>query len=194
VPGVNMPWRAGYFIHPGVAFDPVNLQRTARGEVYLHYSEGIHPALGEKLGHINKELVEIAEQYGVIAEDFPAKLERQFGLTRQPETFYETMQRTRDIYKSTSYPTTEKLMASRYPQEDVPGLFTINRLAARAGREFPYHARYETEIRATLRELGMSEHELQHNLGGYLPHIDAIEGRVPEMTQLLNEPHVRPNA
>ena len=40
----------------------------------------------------------------------------------------------------------------------------------------------------------MSPEELQHNLGGYLPLIDAIEGGIPEITQLLNEPHVRPNA
>ena len=194
VPGVAMPWRAGYFIHPGVAFDPVNLQRTANGEVYLHYVDGVHPALGEKLGRIDQERVDMAAQYGVTAENFPQKLDRQFGLTLQDESFYQTMQRTRDIYKSTSYPSLEKLMGSRYPQEDVPGLFTINRLGERTGRTFPWHAQYESEIRTTLRELGMSEYELQHNLGGYLPLIDAIEGGVPEITQLLNEPHVRPNA
>jgi hypothetical protein len=194
VPGVAMPWRAGYFIHPGVAFDPINLQRTANGEVYLHYVDGVHPALGEKLGRIDQERVEMAAQYGVTAENFPQKLDRQFGLTLQDESFYQTMQRTRDIYKSTSYPSIEKLMGSRYPQEDVPGLFTINRLGERTGQSFPWHAQYESEIRATLRQLGMTEHELQHNLGGYLPLIDAIEGGVPEITQLLNEPHVRPNA
>jgi hypothetical protein len=193
VPGVAMPWRAGYFIHPGVAFDPINLQRTANGEVYLHYVDGVHPALGEKLGRIDQERVEMAAQFGVQAENFPQKLDRQFGLTLQDESFYETMQRTRDIYKSTSYPSIEKLMGSRYPQEDVPGLFTINRLGERTGQRFPYHAQYEQEIRATLRDLGMSEYELQHNLGGYLPLIDAIEGGVPEITQLLNEPHVRPS-
>jgi hypothetical protein len=193
VPGVAMPWRAGYFIHPGVAFDPINLQRTANGEVYLHYVDGVHPALGEKLGRIDQERVEMAAKYGVEAENFPQKLERQFGLTRQDESFYETMQRTRDIYKSTSYPSIEKLMGSRYPQEDVPGLFTINRLGARSGEDFPYHAQYEFEIRETLARLGMSEQELGQNLGGYLPYIDAIEGGVPEMTHLLNEPHVRPN-
>lgn len=195
VPGIEMPWRAGYFIHPGVAFDPVNLQLTRDGVVYLHYAEGVHPALGDKLARIDQERVDIAERYGVRSETFPEKLERQFGLTRQDEPFHVTMARTGEekIYTSTSYPTLDKLMASRYPQEDVPGLFTINWLAERSGGRLPAHIAYETDLRQTLRNLGMSEHELQHELGGYLPMLDAIEGGIPEITQLLNEPHVRPN-
>lgn len=196
VPGIEMPWRAGYFIHPGVAFDPVNLQLTRDGVVYLHYAEGVHPALGDKLARIDQERVDVAARYGVRSETFPEKLERQFGLTRQDEPFHVTMARTGEekIYTSTSYPTLEKLMGSRYPQEDVPGLFTINWLAERSGGRLPAHVAYEADLRQTLRDLGMSERDLQHELGGYLPMLDAIEGGIPEITQLLNEPHVRPNS
>ncbi len=195
VPGIEMPWRAGYFIHPGPAFDPVNLQKTARGEQYLHYSEGVHPELGERLQRIDQERVELAAAYGVRGETFPEKLERQFGLERRPEeTFYETMQRTRDIYKSKSYPSLGTLLKSRYPQEDVPGLFTINWFARRANVDLPEHGAFEAHIRSTLQELGMPAWEIENNLGGYLPILHATEGGVPEITQLLDAPHIRPEA
>jgi opine dehydrogenase len=201
VPGIEMPWRAGYFIHPGVAFDRVNLAKTDAGVVYYHYAQGVHPELGVKLGAIDRERVDLAARYGVEADTFPQKLERQFGLELRDEPFHVTMARTgpkemggEGIYLSKSYGSLEKLMDSRYPTEDVPGLFTINWLAERSGGRTPAHIAYETEIRQTLRELGMSEHQMRNELGAYLPYLDAIEGGIPEITQLLNEPHVRPNA
>jgi opine dehydrogenase len=201
VPGIEMPWRAGYFIHPGVAFDAVNLAKTDAGVVYYHYAQGVHPELGVKLAAIDGERVALAARYGVEADTFPQKLERQFGLELRDEPFHVTMARTgpkelggENIYLSKSYGSLEKLMDSRYPTEDVPGLFTINWLAERSGGRTAAHIAYETEIRQTLRELGMSEHQMRNELGAYLPYLDAIEGGIPEITQLLNEPHVRPNA
>jgi hypothetical protein len=201
VPGIEMPWRAGYFIHPGVAFDSVNLAKTDAGQIYYHYAQGVHEDLGVKLSSIDRERVEIAARYGVEAHTFPEKLQRQFGLELRDEPFHVTMARTgpksmggEDIYLSKSHDSIRELMDSRYPTEDVPGLFTINWLAERSGGRTSAHAAYETEIRQTLRELGMSEHQMQHELGAYLPYLDAIEGGIPEITQLLNEPHVRPNA
>ena len=201
VPGVDMPFRAGYFIHPGVAFDRVNLAKTEAGVVYYHYAEGVQPKLGEKLAAIDHERVEIAERYGAHADTFPQKLQRQFGLELRDEPFHVTMARTgprelggEGIYLSKSYGSIEKLMDSRYPTEDVPGLFTINWLAERSGGRTPAHIAYENEIRQTLRDYGMSEHQMRNELGAYLPYLDAIEGGIPEIKQLLNEPHVRPNA
>ncbi len=192
VPGVAMPWRAGYFIHPGVAFDAVNLAKTQAGQKYLHYAEGVHPELGDKLFAINLEEVALARTYGVNAETFPQKLERQFGLPLQDEPFHVTMGRTRDIYKSTSYGSIEDLMKSRYPQEDAAAVPTMLWLGERAGAPMPVHSAYFNELVTTFRQLGMSEHELTHHLQGYVPILNSIEGGVPEITQLLNEPHVRP--
>lgn len=201
VPGVEMPFRAGYFIHPGVAFDPVNLAKTANGDVYYHYAQGVHEQLGVKLAAIDRERVDIAARFGAHADTFPEKLQRQFGLELRDEPFHVTMARTgpksmggKDIYLSKSYDSIEALMGSRYPTEDVPGLFTINWLAERSGGRTPAHIAYETEIRQTLRDLGMSERQMRDELGAYLPMLDAIEGGIPEITRLLNEPHVRPNA
>lgn len=201
VPGIDMPFRAGYFIHPGVAFDRVNLAKTARGEVYYHYAQGVHPELGVKLGTIDRERVEIAARYGVEADTFPQKLYRQFGLELRDEPFHVTMARTgpkelggEGIYLSESYKNMKKLMDSRYPTEDVPGLFTINWLAERSGGRTLAHIEYEREIRQTLHELGISEPRMRNELGAYLPYLDAIEGGIPEITRLLNEPHVRPYA
>jgi hypothetical protein len=196
VPGVAMPWRAGYFIHPGVAFDPINLAKTKAGVQYLHYAEGVHPELGEQLSAIDREGVELAARYGVHSDTFPEKLQRQFGLELRDEPFHVTMARTyegeKKIYRSKSLASKEELMTSRYPQEDIPGLFTINWLAERSGGRLPAHIAFEGQLRQTLLDEGMSEYELTHELGGYLPHLDAIEGGIPEITQLLNEPHVRP--
>jgi opine dehydrogenase len=199
VPGVEMPFRAGYFIHPGVAFDRVNLAKTDAGVIYYHYAEGVHPALGEKLAAIDHERVEIAARYGAHADTFPEKLQRQFGLELRDEPFHVTMARTgprelggENIYLSKSYGSRQKLTDSRYPTEDVPGLFTINWLAERSGGQLPAHMAYEAELRQLLPELGMSEQQLRNELGAYLPMLDAIPGGIREITQLLNEPHVRP--
>jgi opine dehydrogenase len=193
VPGSEMPWRFGYAIHPAVAFDPVNVAKTRAGQVYLHYVEGVHPALGERLGRLDAERVDLAAAYGAESETFPQKLERQFNLTwNRDESFYDTMQRSASFYKSTSYPTVEKLMGSRYPQEDVPGLFTMNWYARKAGLYLPEHALYESDIRGMLGELGMTDEHMAQHLEGYMPTMNRIEGGVPEIIQLLNEPHIRP--
>jgi opine dehydrogenase len=186
-----------------VAFDPVNLARTDAGEVYYHYNGGVHPALGEVLGQLDEERVQLAAAFGVRSETFPEKLQRQFKLPRQDESFYMTMQRTkyspdvpgsRNLYMSTSYRSIEALMNSRYPTEDVPGLFTMNWFARRAGLDLPGHAEYESFIRARLSELGMSDETMHNQLEAYLPHLARIDGGVPEITDLLNAPHVRPQA
>jgi len=202
VPGIDMPWRAGYYIHPGVAFDPVNLAKTQRGEVYLHYAQGVHPELGRMLERIDAEMVQIADRFGVHAHHFKEKLFRQFGLAIQDEPFDVTMARTgpkemggEGIYLSESYPTIEKLMNSRYPTEDVPGLFTINWFAELSGGRLPAHIAYEAQIRQTLRDLGMPESQMRNELGAYLPYLDAMGDMPPaDLIQLLNEPHMRPDA
>lgn len=202
VPGANVLFKAGYILHPGVALDPLNLELTQRGIQYLHYSEGVYPALGEKLATLDGERLQLADAFGVQAETFPQKLERQFGLTWNPgESFYETMQRTgragetgegsEPVYSSKSYPSVPELLKNRYAQEDTPAVFTMNFLAERAGVSLPAHAQYESDLREQLSRLGMPEAEVHTKLEGYLPYLDQIQGGVPEITQLLNAPHVR---
>ena len=201
IPGSAMPFKFGYAIHPRVAFDLRNLHMTVNGQTYYHYNEGVHPALGEVLGQLDHERVQLADAYGVQAETFPQKLNRQFGLPLIPgESFYGTMQRTvrtddpdsRQIYVSRSYGSVDALLHSRYPQEDVPGLFTMNWFANRAGLVLPAHAEYESYVRERLSELGMPDEEVHNNLEGYLPALQQIQGGIPEIKGLLDTPHDRP--
>ncbi|WP_129646206.1 NAD/NADP octopine/nopaline dehydrogenase family protein [Peristeroidobacter agariperforans] len=208
VDGVAMPWRFGHAIHPGVAFHPVNLARTARGEVYLHYVQGVTREIGEQLAILDQEKMQLAATYGAPPESFPMKLHRQFGLELIPdESFYDTMQRTieqahipysKKIYTSKSYPSIEDLMNSRYPQEDVPGVFTMNWYAERAGLYLPGHVQFEAALRSTLNQLsldlGRSPEALTYQIDGYLPILNEIPGGVQEIAQLLNTPHIRRSA
>ena len=200
IPGSAMPFKFGYVIHPRVAFDLRNLRMTVNGRTYLHYNEGVYPALGEVLGQLDEERVQLAAAFGVRAEYFPEKLHRQFDLPLIPgESFHGTMLRTlktddpnsRQIYVSTSHGSIPDLLGSRYPQEDVPGLFTMNWLASRAGLVLPGHAEYESYIRDILGLLRMPDEEVQNKLGGYLPLLDQIPGGVPEIKALLDTPHDR---
>ncbi|MEU2855254.1 NAD/NADP octopine/nopaline dehydrogenase family protein [Streptomyces syringium] len=118
----------GYYIHTAVALDPSNVVRTARGERYLHYSEGIDPTLGEQLNAMDTERVALAASYGVESETFPQILQRQYG--HQPQSnFYATMAATRDLYRSLSPSDVECLRLSRTLREDIPALFTMLELA-----------------------------------------------------------------
>ena len=205
VDAVAMPWRFGHAVHPGVAFHPANLQKTFAGEQYLHYSQGVNIEVAELLTTLDQEKLLLADAYRTTAETFPMKLNRQFGLKLIPgESMFDTMQRTieqahipdsKKIYTSKSYPSIEALMNSRYPLEDVPGVFTMNWYAKRAGIELPGHAQYEASLRATLRELceylGRDPDAFAQKTDGYIPILNQIPGGVPEITQLLNVPHIR---
>ncbi|WP_327328149.1 NAD/NADP octopine/nopaline dehydrogenase family protein [Streptomyces sp. NBC_01210] len=118
----------GYYIHTAVALDPGNVVRTARGERYLHYSEGIDPTLGEQLNAMDTERVALAAAYGVESETFPQILHRQYRHRPRP-TFYATMAATRDLYRSLSPSDIDSLRTSRTLREDIPALFTILELA-----------------------------------------------------------------
>ncbi|MFJ8928013.1 NAD/NADP octopine/nopaline dehydrogenase family protein [Streptomyces sp. NPDC102364] len=118
----------GYYIHTAVALDPSNVVRTARGQRYLHYSEGIDSTLSEQLDAMDVERVELAAAYGVETQTFPQILRRQYG--HQPRsTFYATMAATRDLYRSLSPPDVDGLRRSRTLREDIPALFTMLELA-----------------------------------------------------------------
>ncbi|MER6452723.1 NAD/NADP octopine/nopaline dehydrogenase family protein [Streptomyces sp900105245] len=118
----------GYYIHTAVALDPGNVVRTARGERYLHYSEGIDPTLGGQLDAMDSERVALAASYGVESETFPQILQRQYG-HRPRSTFHATMAATRDLYRSLSPADINDLRLSRSLREDIPALFTMLELA-----------------------------------------------------------------
>jgi hypothetical protein len=73
----------------------------------------------------------------------------------------------------------------------VPGLFTMNWLANRAGLILPGHVEYESYIRERLSELSMSDDDMHNKLEAYLPHMNQIPGGVPEITNLLDAPFDR---
>src|ERR1019366_9202621 len=118
----------GHYIHTAVALDPSNVARTARGERYLHYSEGIHPTLAEQLDSMDQERVRLAAAFGVASETFPEILQRQYGHA-PGETFYLTMASTTSLYRSTSPSGIPELREARTLREDIPALFTILGLA-----------------------------------------------------------------
>ncbi|MGW7046864.1 NAD/NADP octopine/nopaline dehydrogenase family protein [Streptomyces avermitilis] len=174
----------GYIIHLGVALDPANVDRTRRGVTYTHYIEGISPALAERLELLDGERVRLAQTFSAQAQEFPAVLQRQYGLAPQ-DSFYDMMQSCRGIYRSRSSGSIGALRASRVLLEDVPAFHTIRWLAATAGVAMPHTQAYFDDVLAQLRNIG-AESPLYTR---YRPHLDLIDGGVEGVRHLLNQPH-----
>lgn len=202
VPGSAMPWRAGFFIHPGVALWPENMARTARGEKYLHYAEGVRDAKhGELLQELDDVKVRLGRAYGANPQTFAEKLNTQFDLPLVPgEPFHLTMARTverpgdplsRKVYTSQSPKDMDALFASRYIDEDLASVRTLLWYAERAGLREPALERYFQTSMQTLLDAGMSPREMNSKLFAYEPYLNQIPGGVPEIVSLLDQPHAR---
>ncbi|AOR73209.1 hypothetical protein BBJ41_37385 [Burkholderia stabilis] len=144
----------GYIIHLGVALDDKNLERTRRGDRYLHYSEGVHAENSEKLEELDKERVALASHYGANTRLFTDMLEEQYGLPRKP-TFLETIQETKSIYRSRSAESLIDLKEGRVLQEDIPALLTIDWLTERAGIDLPATRAHTREVVRKVESLGL---------------------------------------
>jgi len=202
VPGSAMPWRAGFFIHPGVALWPENLARTMRGEQYFHYAEGVRsPEHGAFLQRLDEIKVELGRAYGANPQTFPEKLHTQFELPLiEGEPFHLTMARTmqrdgdplsKKVYTSKSPKNLEALFNSRYIDEDLQSVRTMLWYAERAGLRFPELESYFQDSRQTLINVGMSQSTLDRMLFAYEPYLNRIPGGAPEIKHLLDHPHVR---
>lgn len=145
----------GYYIHAAVALDPSNVVRTARGERYLHYSEGIDPTLAEQLDAMDTERVALAASYGVPSETFPQILRRQYG--HEPRSdFYATMAATRDLYRSLSPSDVDDLRLSRTLREDIPALFTMLELARVQDVPMPVTGAFADALPYLLDRIGLA--------------------------------------
>jgi len=183
-PGIGLLFDPlGYIIHAGVAFAPKNLERTRRGVQYLHYIDGISQELAEQLDSLDRERVALAARYGASTSRFPEILERQYGIPAR-DSFFDMMQSCRGIYQSLSAPSIEDLCASRYVQEDIPALTTVAWLAERAGMDLRETLSFATNIRITLRDLGVDERAVR----GYRPSLNEIQGGVAELRDLVTQP------
>ncbi|MBU0917769.1 MAG: NAD/NADP octopine/nopaline dehydrogenase family protein [Gammaproteobacteria bacterium] len=172
----------GYIIHVGVAFYEKNLERTGRGEVYTHYTDGIDMVIAEKLEKLDIERVAIARAFGIQVDTFPQTISRQYNKPILPN-FYDMMQSCRDIYKSKSASSMDGLVSSRYVSEDIPPLFTMLRLADIAGYEAPATRSYLIEVRGKMKKLGIEESTLRTYIDGF-PEV----GDKAALLDLLNKP------
>ncbi|MEU2110108.1 NAD/NADP octopine/nopaline dehydrogenase family protein [Streptomyces sp. NPDC019507] len=162
----------GYYIHTAVALDPGNVVRTARGERYLHYSEGIDPTLGEQLDAMDTERVALAASYGVESETFPQILKRQYG--HQPRSsFHDTMTATRDLYRSLSPMDIDDLRLSRSLREDIPALFTMLELARVQNLPMPVTSAFAGALPYLLDRIGLALTDIDR----YPPPPPGVDGK-----------------
>ncbi|MFD4432632.1 NAD/NADP octopine/nopaline dehydrogenase family protein [Nocardia sp. NPDC058497] len=146
----------GYYIHTAVTLDPSNVVRTARGERYLHYSEGIDPTLAQQLDAMDVERVGLALSYGVHAETFPQILQRQYG--HEPRSdFFSTMAATRTLYRSLSPVDVRSLRLSRNLREDIPALFTMLAFAGAQGFGMPTTEAFAAALPYLLGRVGLTD-------------------------------------
>jgi opine dehydrogenase len=150
----------GYYIHSAVTLDPSNVVRTARGETYLHYSEGIEPTLAAQLDLMDRERVVLADAYGVAAETFPQILHRQYGHKPRAD-FYQTMAETGYLYRSRSPDCLHALRAGRTLREDIPALFTILGLAAAERISVPVTNSFAAALPYLLGRVGLKLQDIE---------------------------------
>lgn len=170
----------GYIIHLGVALDDKNLERTAKGQQYLHYCEGVHAGNAERLGELDKERVVLASQYGAQTRLFTTMLEEQYGLHVR-QSFLETMQDTKSIYRSRSAESMTDLKGGRVLQEDIPALLTIDWLTQKAGLELPATRSHTDDIVGKIRAIGLDI----ETFNGYRRQLEQLDLSKAQVIELL---------
>ncbi|AYQ90644.1 NAD/NADP octopine/nopaline dehydrogenase family protein [Burkholderia gladioli] len=170
----------GYIIHLGVALDDRNLEKTEQGLQYLHYGEGVHAGNAQRLGELDQERVALAGQYGARTRLFTSMLEEQYGLKAR-QSFLETMQDTKSIYRSRSAESIVDLKEGRVLQEDIPALLTIEWLASKADIDLPATRRHAADIVRKVRALNLDI----ESFSGYRHQLDRLDFSKRELVELL---------
>ncbi|MFM0047363.1 NAD/NADP octopine/nopaline dehydrogenase family protein [Paraburkholderia sediminicola] len=170
----------GYIIHLGVALDEKNLEKTKRGYQYLHYCEGVHAGNAERLRELDKERVALAAQYGAKTRLFTAMLEEQYGL-KVRQSFLETMQDTKSIYRSRSAESMADLKTGRVLQEDIPALLTIDWLTEKAEIDLPATRAHTENIIRKIGSLGLDI----ESFSGYKRQLEKLDLSKADVVRLL---------
>ena len=170
----------GYIIHLAVAFDPVNLCRTRRGEQYLHYSDGVHEGNSELIETLDRERVRLAGSFGASTRLFTDMLTEQYGIPQQ-KNYLEMIKSTSTIYRSLSEVSIDKLKSGRIISEDYPGLLTMRWLTSVSGEDYTITNQFENTINEILTSLEVNT----DNLKGYECYLESLKLKKHDLINLL---------
>ncbi len=146
-----------YIFHVAVTFHEHNLTRLIRRGAYLHYTEGVTPAVAETMEALDRERLDIGHAFGLRLESIAEWLDRAYRVGLH-DSLHVAFQRCAHIYGFSS-PTLQSLPTHRTVLEDLPAMdiflamADIGGVSATATRRLRQYARKRAIELGAPREL-----------------------------------------